>query len=149
MANVFNTNLPIEVRYDLKGSKQGRQTKKKADEVVEPEVALKDLDFDNDGLKISLDPEIKAALIKQMELDVQVFKLMEVLDYSLLLGIYNLKNGNIEGQRMLEMHDVQGRHTLSEKVAQVMHPDYGEMLLSDQDRFDFAFYESINGGMLS
>ena len=32
--------------------------------VVEPEVALKDLDFDNDGLKISLEPEVKAALIK-------------------------------------------------------------------------------------
>lgn len=64
MANVFNTTLPIEVRYDLKGSKQGRQTKKKKDDIVQPEVALKDLDFDNDGLKISLDDDVKAALIK-------------------------------------------------------------------------------------
>ena len=28
MANVFNTTLPIEKRYDLKGSKQGRLVKK-------------------------------------------------------------------------------------------------------------------------
>lgn len=66
MANVFNTNLPIEVRYDLKGSKQGRITRKKKDDVVEPEVALKDIDFDNDGLKIILDTDVKAALIKQI-----------------------------------------------------------------------------------
>lgn len=74
MANVFNTTLPIEVRYDLKGSKQGRQTKKKKDDIVEPEVALKDLDFENDGVKISVDPEVRDALIKQIELDVKVFR---------------------------------------------------------------------------
>jgi len=32
--------------------------------VIEPEVALKDLDFDKDGFKLSLDEDMKAAFIK-------------------------------------------------------------------------------------
>jgi hypothetical protein len=31
---------------------------------VDPSVALKDLDFDNDKIKIECDPEVKEALIK-------------------------------------------------------------------------------------
>jgi len=46
MANVFNTKMDISVRYDLKGSKLGRATKKNPDDKLDPEVALKDLDFD-------------------------------------------------------------------------------------------------------
>jgi hypothetical protein len=64
MANVFNTTRQIDVRYDLKGSKQGRRTKKCHDDIVAPSIALKDLDFDEDGIKISVDPDIRAALIK-------------------------------------------------------------------------------------
>jgi len=52
MANVFNTTRKINVRYDLKGSKHGRITKKKADDVIDPSVALKDLDLDRDQKKI-------------------------------------------------------------------------------------------------
>ena len=46
MANVFNTSKEINKRYDLKGSKKGRQTRKKKDDNIDPSVALKDLDFD-------------------------------------------------------------------------------------------------------
>jgi 1-phosphatidylinositol-4-phosphate 5-kinase len=45
MANVFKTARDIHVRYDLKGSTQGRRTKKTPDEYVDSSVALKDLDF--------------------------------------------------------------------------------------------------------
>jgi len=45
MANVFKTTREINVRYDLKGSIQGRRTKTKPDEQVDSTVALKDLDF--------------------------------------------------------------------------------------------------------
>ena len=46
MANVFNTKRKINFRYDLKGSKQGRITKKNPNDVIDPSVALKDLDLD-------------------------------------------------------------------------------------------------------
>jgi 1-phosphatidylinositol-4-phosphate 5-kinase len=45
MANVFKTSREINLRYDLKGSTQGRQTKKDPNEVIDSAVALKDLDF--------------------------------------------------------------------------------------------------------
>lgn len=90
MANVFNTSRQIHVRYDLKGSKLGRQTKKKPTDIIEPSVALKDLDFDNDKIKIDVEEDMKAALIKQMMIDKDLFKLLEINDYSLLLGIHYL-----------------------------------------------------------
>jgi 1-phosphatidylinositol-4-phosphate 5-kinase len=45
MANVFKTSREINLRYDLKGSTQGRQTKKDPNEIIDSAVALKDLDF--------------------------------------------------------------------------------------------------------
>ena len=58
MANVFNTTKHINVRYDLKGSKYKRKTRVKGEQ-VDSSVALKDLDFDNDKVKIDCDPEVK------------------------------------------------------------------------------------------
>lgn len=63
MANVFNTTKHINVRYDLKGSKYKRRTRVKGEQ-VDSSVALKDLDFDNDKVKIDCDPEVKSALTK-------------------------------------------------------------------------------------
>ena len=73
MANVFNTTKTIETRYDLKGSKYGRNTKKSPEDVVEPGIALKDLDFDADKMQISVDADVKEALLKQIKMDVALF----------------------------------------------------------------------------
>ena len=59
MANVFNTTRQIDIRYDLKGSKKGRTTFKKADEFIDPSIAFKDLDFDRTGETIYLDSYIR------------------------------------------------------------------------------------------
>ena len=64
MANVFNTTMDIKVRYDLKGSKLGRATRKDPEDQVDPEIALKDLDWESDGAKLSVDEDVKKALIK-------------------------------------------------------------------------------------
>ena len=32
---------------------------------------------------------------------------------------------------------------------QVLHKDYGDIMVMDRDRFDFAFFESIDGGLVS
>ena len=39
---------------------------------------------------MEVDPDARDALIKQIEIDVALFKLLEINDYSLLLGIHNL-----------------------------------------------------------
>lgn len=73
MANVFNTTRSLNIRYDLKGSKLGRRTKKKPTDIIPSSIALKDLDFDNDGMKIDVDENIKQALIKQIDIDKTLF----------------------------------------------------------------------------
>jgi len=105
MANVFNTSRTIQIRYDLKGSKHGRQTRKTPDDVIAPGVALKDLDFDKDGMKIEIDPDTKAAMLKQIEMDVKLFQLLEINDYSLLLGVHKLEGGETEGRLLLQKYD--------------------------------------------
>lgn len=50
---------------------------------------------------------------------------------------------------MLDHHDSKGPYSLSEKVEQVLHKDYGDFIVLDMDRFDFQFFESIDGGVLS
>jgi hypothetical protein len=64
MANVFNTTRTIDVRYDLKGSKLGRKTRKRETDEIDPSIALKDLDFDHDGIKIDIDDDLKKAMMK-------------------------------------------------------------------------------------
>ena len=57
MANVFNTQQSINVRYDLKGSTYGRRTRKNPGEVLSSTVALKDLDWIADRRIINLRDE--------------------------------------------------------------------------------------------
>lgn len=150
MANVFNTRRPIGVRYDLKGSKQGRLTRKSPDQQIDPEVALKDLDWDNAKERICVDDTVKAALIKQMELDVTFFKQAEVIDYSLLIGMCELPGGAAEGRQLIEAHDNnEENYPLQEKIDQVLSNEYGDLLVAAGDRHEFQFYESLEGGILS
>lgn len=58
MANVFKTSRNIDLRFDLKGSTQGRRTKKFPGEYVDSSVALKDLDLIAEGFKIRVSPDI-------------------------------------------------------------------------------------------
>ena len=52
MSNVFKTSKEINIRFDLKGSTEGRKTKKNPNEEIDSTVALKDLDFIELGEKI-------------------------------------------------------------------------------------------------
>lgn len=63
MSNVFNTTREINTRFDLKGSTQGRRTKKNPSDQIDSSIALKDLDFLDLGLKINLDKPVKDFLL--------------------------------------------------------------------------------------
>ena len=71
-----------------------------------------------------------------MRIDVAFFQKMEVIDYSLLVGICDLANPN-EGIKLLEIHDLQSLDPFEEKVDQVNSKEYGELLVDAQDRHDF------------
>lgn len=63
MANVFNTTREIQIRYDLKGSTQGRKTATKPGEVIDKGVALKDLDWLAQDNKVKLPHRIYKLII--------------------------------------------------------------------------------------
>lgn len=58
MANVFKTVRDINYRFDLKGSTQGRKTRKNPNDFIDSSVALKDLDFLDEKFKIKVSPDI-------------------------------------------------------------------------------------------
>ena len=67
----------------------------------------------------------------------------------MLIGIHRLEGGKKEGKKLLEDHDSKGKNTIKEKVDQLRHQDYGDFIVLDKDRYDYQFFESIEGGMLS
>jgi len=79
--SVFWTDVEVDKIYDLKGSTHGRRASKK-------DFVKKDQDFLNDGefLKIGKD---KAKLLKeQLRLDTDFLRKLQIMDYSLLVGIH-------------------------------------------------------------
>lgn len=87
MGNLFLTDLPIHRKFDLKGSTQGRFTKP---EKFESGTTLKDLDLD---VTFKLEEGWNQKLDDQLKSDCRLLEDMNVMDYSLLLGVHYRKQG--------------------------------------------------------
>lgn len=83
MNNVFDTNLHIDERYDLKGSTEGRTASEKERKRETP--VYKDLDFLQANRKINVGPEMKKKIMEQLKSDCGFLEKMKIMDYSLLL----------------------------------------------------------------
>ena len=97
MANVFSTSRNIDIRFDLKGSKIGRQVIKDDNEntqmFLNGDMALKDLDFEKFGEKIHIGNRKREIILEQFKKDIEFLYSINSNDYSLLLGIHNVKEG--------------------------------------------------------
>ncbi|CAA7029623.1 unnamed protein product [Microthlaspi erraticum] len=82
MGNMFCTELKIHRRYDLKGSTQGRFTEKSK---IREKTTMKDLDL---AYEFHMDKLLREALFKQIFLDTAFLESLQILDYSLLLGLH-------------------------------------------------------------
>ncbi|CBZ53314.1 Phosphatidylinositol-4-phosphate 5-kinase family protein, related [Neospora caninum Liverpool] len=89
MSNFFHTPVEIHRRYDLKGSTYKRQLH--PDQLKDSTVALKDLDIDREKEKMELGPERRERILAQMQHDVEFLRAHQIIDYSLLLGIFYRK----------------------------------------------------------
>lgn len=95
MNNLFPPHRDIHLKYDLKGSTWGRMTKiPEGQENKLSKFTLKDLNWLDDKRKIQFGPEKRNIFFKQLEADVKLLKKVNVMDYSLLLGIHDVKKGN-------------------------------------------------------
>ncbi|XP_031552855.1 phosphatidylinositol 5-phosphate 4-kinase type-2 alpha-like isoform X2 [Actinia tenebrosa] len=87
MRSVFATRLKIHKKYDLKGSTVDRQASHK--EKTKDFPTFKDNDFAKDNVKIVVGTEAKAALLEKVKDDVEFLTSLNIMDYSLLLGIHD------------------------------------------------------------
>jgi len=85
MNNVLYTNFPVHLRYDLKGSWVDRVTGKQYDENPRKTVG-KDLDLADQFVNLS--PENRAKVLDILRRDSEFLARMNIMDYSLLLGIH-------------------------------------------------------------
>ena len=103
MANVFDSPLPVNMRFDFKGSQLGRES-------LDPQlpisvqiplespfsitpITLKEMDFQKLIIsgsmnRLHLDPTMKKKLLNQLLKDVTILRNRGFIDYSLLIGIY-------------------------------------------------------------
>ena len=89
MNNLLPSQLEIHHKFDLKGSTLNRTASKKEKKKASP--TYKDLDFMEmypDG--IFLQSDLYDKLVNTIERDCRVLESLEIMDYSLLLGIHNI-----------------------------------------------------------
>lgn len=99
MNNLFPPHLEMHTTFDLKGSTWGRYTKvdperAKIDENYRP--VLKDLNWLEREEEIKFGPLKKKKLLQQLKKDVQFLAKLNIMDYSLLLGIHDLSKTEVE-----------------------------------------------------
>jgi len=94
MQSVFYTDKFIHTTFDLKGSTQGREVKKKD---IKPGCVYKDLDFLNQKMTLNLGAVKGQLFEKQIAADSEFLRRLKIMDYSLLLGIH-YKNRDIPRQ---------------------------------------------------
>ncbi|KAI5959619.1 MSS4 [Candida pseudojiufengensis] len=96
MNNLFPPHKGIHIKYDLKGSTWGRFTTVKPEDLKKHELSqytLKDQNWLINKEKIKFGPEKRSIFLNQLEKDVSLLKKVNVMDYSLLLGIHDVKKG--------------------------------------------------------
>merc|ERR1719240_1294429 len=90
MASVFEPGQPIHLSYDLKGSLHGRKKKEK-------EKVGKDQDWIEAGRHLELPDNVRREFCAVQEQDAAFLMSYGVMDYSLLVGIHNIEDGQQTG----------------------------------------------------
>lgn len=100
MNNIFTMDNPSLLRhkYDLKGSTFGRRTKQ---EDIDLGAAKKDLDFISENMQINVAFGTKQKLIEQISADTGFLSRHNIIDYSMLIGIIDADENEIEFNRPL------------------------------------------------
>ncbi|XP_029833427.2 phosphatidylinositol 5-phosphate 4-kinase type-2 alpha isoform X4 [Ixodes scapularis] len=92
--NIFSSYLNVHVKYDLKGSTVDREASEKEREKNIP--TLKDNDLVKDGTKVHVGTDAKERFLEMLTADVNFLAQMNVMDYSLCLGIHDVERAEQE-----------------------------------------------------
>ncbi|KAB5518725.1 hypothetical protein GE09DRAFT_510612 [Coniochaeta sp. 2T2.1] len=98
MNNLFPPHRDIHETFDLKGSTIGRDYRE--DELGNnPRATLKDLNWLRRHRHLELGLEKKRLFLEQLHKDVGLLQKLKIMDYSLLIGIHDVRRGNEENLR--------------------------------------------------
>lgn len=98
MNNLFPPHRDIHSTFDLKGSTVGRDYREEELE-KNPRATLKDLNWLRRKRHLELGIEKKRLFLEQLRKDVVLLKRLQIMDYSLLVGIHDVSRGNDENLR--------------------------------------------------
>ena len=98
MNNLFPPHRDIHQTFDLKGSTIGRNFEED-DLAHNPRATLKDLNWLRRDYHFEFGPDKKTLFVEQMRRDVALLQKLQIMDYSLLVGIHDLNRGNEENLR--------------------------------------------------
>lgn len=90
MNNLFPPHMDIHSTYDVKGSTVGRVTTEESKK-KNPRGTLKDLNWLQSKQTLKLPEDIRRLFLEQLQRDVELLAKLQIMDYSLLLGIHNMK----------------------------------------------------------
>lgn len=148
MNNLFPPHRDIHLKYDLKGSTWGRSTTIPKGTTDFSQMTLKDLNWLDRHDTIKFGPEKRKMFLEQLEADVGLLKKTNVMDYSLLLGIHDVKKGNTETKQKLSVFDPKSNMKAEVIKTNPRHIDRGVDLPTDvfPGRSKYIFY-GHNGGI--
>ncbi|KAF7723365.1 Phosphatidylinositol-4-phosphate 5-kinase [Apophysomyces ossiformis] len=106
MGNIVPGSKDIHQTYDLKGSTFGRMTPDE-DVARNPHAVMKDQNWVKRCMRLELGPLKSNMLLDQLKIDVELLERLNIMDYSLLVGIHDIRRGNTEGIRDTHLHMVQ------------------------------------------
>ncbi|KAI1493835.1 hypothetical protein F5X96DRAFT_676834 [Biscogniauxia mediterranea] len=98
MNNLFPPHRDIHTTFDLKGSTVGRNYQEENLE-KNPRATLKDLNWLRRQRHLELGLQKKQLFLQQLQRDVRLLQKLKIMDYSLLIGIHDLRKGNEENLR--------------------------------------------------
>lgn len=105
MNNLFPPHRDIHLKYDLKGLTWGRITRITPDSDLSS-LTLKDKNFLERNDSIKFGPHKRKLFFDQLDSDVKFLQKINVMDYSLLLGVHEVKKGNgLNIQQKLSVFD--------------------------------------------
>lgn len=117
MNNLFPPHRDIHQTFDLKGSTVGRDYKEEELE-KNPRATLKDLNWLRRKRHLELGLAKKRLFLEQLSRDVRLMQKLKIMDYSLLIGVHDLKKGNEENLRdkTLQVFNPGGREGPSDET---------------------------------
>ncbi|KAI9027329.1 hypothetical protein CLU79DRAFT_803276 [Phycomyces nitens] len=119
MGNVFPPNKDIHETYDLKGSTFGRFL---AEEEIRknPYAVMKDLNWEKRAKELQLGPGKRQMFVVQLLRDVKLLVGLNIMDYSLLIGVHDMIRGNKDNVRDSTLQFFQPDTKSAERRASMM-----------------------------